>query len=127
VLESWENRLNGWAAANWQTDPGSVAVTTNGVTDGANALEITALGSGAWFGSVAFTPLLDLSTMGCAQSTLTGVHDMFLFFNAGTFNIDQLTVKQCALRWGRPASEPRCLDEILVVNRSGAEHLGLGR
>ena len=144
VLESWENGLNGWAAANWQTDPGSVAVTTNGATDGTHALEITALGSGAWFGSGSFTPLLDLSTrsslsfalktgaagtsialavrsgsaytwcqspfsyvgpnttetytidlstMGCAQSTLTGVHDMFLFFNAGTFDIDQLTVR----------------------------------
>jgi mannan endo-1,4-beta-mannosidase len=144
VLESWENGLNGWAPANWQTAPGSVAVTTNGATDGAQALQISALGSGAWFGSGSFTPLLDLSTrsavsfslktgaagssvalavrsgdaytwcqspflyvapnttethsidlstMGCAQSTLTGVHDLFLFFNAGTFDIDQLTVK----------------------------------
>ena len=143
VLESWENGLNGWAAANWQSNPGSVALTTNGVTDGANALEITALGSGAWFGSGSFTPLLDLSarssvsfalktgaagssialavrsgdaytwcqspfvyvapnttethsidlsTMGCAQSTLTGVHDVLLFFNAGTFDIDRMTL-----------------------------------
>ena len=145
ILESWENGLNGWAAANWQTDhPGSVAVTTNGVTDGTHALEITALGSGAWFGSGSFTPVLDLSTrssvsfslktgaagssialavrngdaytwcespfvyvgpnttethsidlstMKCPQSTLTGVRDMFLYFNAGTFDIDQLTLK----------------------------------
>ena len=143
VLESWENGLNGWAAANWQTNPGSVALTTKGVTDGANALEITALGSGAWFGSGSFTPLLDLSTrssisfalktgaagssialavrsgdantwcqspfvyvapnttethsidlstMGCAQSTLTGVHDVLLYFNGGTFDIDRLTL-----------------------------------
>jgi len=144
VLESWENGLNGWAAANWRNNPGSVALTTNGVTDGANALEITALGSGAWFGSGSFTPLLDLSTrssisfalktgaagssialavrsgdadtwcqspfvyvapnttethsidlstMGCAQSTLTGVHDVLLYFNAGTFDIDRLTLE----------------------------------
>ncbi len=143
LLNSWESGTEGWTPANWQTDPGSLALTPNGASDGSQALEITALGSGAWFGSPALaTPLdlssrssivfdvktgrtgssislavrngdaytwcqspfvyvapntaetrvIDLTTMGCDASSLTSVRDLFLFFNAGTYSVDRLTL-----------------------------------
>ena len=142
VLASWESGLEGWAPANWQTDPGVLNVGPIGATDGSTALQVTS--NGAWFGSPADSPVLDLSTraalefdistaaagtsvsvavrygdawtwcqspwewvpenttqsvtvpldgFGCDASSLTAVHDVLIFVNAGQFAIDRLTVK----------------------------------
>lgn len=143
VIASWESGTEGWAGANWQSDPGSLATGATGATDGVSALQVTS--NGAWFGSPADSPVLDLSArtsidfditttpaagtsvsvavrsgdawswcqstwhwvpedtsetvsfpldgFGCDASTLTEVHDVLVFFNAGQFSIDRLTVK----------------------------------
>jgi mannan endo-1,4-beta-mannosidase len=113
-----------------------------GATDGASALQIDS--KGAWFGSPADSPPLDLSSrtaiefdiatgatgtsvsiavrygdgwtwcqspweyvpentattvtapldsFGCAAADLTAVHDVLVYFNAGQYSIDRLTVK----------------------------------
>jgi len=142
VIASWEDGLEGWTPANWQSDPGELSVGATGATDGASALQVDS--KGAWFGSPADSPTLDLSsraavefdiataavgtsvsiavrygdawtwcqspwtyvpentattvtapldTFGCAPADLTSVHDVLVFFNAGQFSIDRLTVK----------------------------------
>lgn len=142
VIASWEDGLEGWTPANWQSDPGALSVGPAGATDGASALQVES--KGAWFGSPADSPTLDLSsraavefdiatgavgtsvsiavrygdawtwcqspwtwvpentattvtapldTFGCAAADLTSVHDVLVFFNAGQFSIDRLTVK----------------------------------
>ncbi|MEU1972707.1 cellulase family glycosylhydrolase [Microbacterium sp. NPDC019599] len=142
VVASWESGVEGWAPANWQSDPGALSTGPAGATDGESALQVTS--NGAWFGSPADNPTLDLSTrasiefdittasagtsvavavrsgeswswcqsgwtwipentsqivavpldtFGCDASTLTSVHDVLVYFNAGTFSIDRLTVK----------------------------------
>jgi mannan endo-1,4-beta-mannosidase len=142
LLASWEDGLEGWAPANWQSDPGTLGVGPNGATDGASSLQVTS--KGAWFGSPADSPVLDLSTraalefdistaavgtsvsvavrygdawawcqspwewvpentaktitvaldgFGCETSDLTVVHDVLIYFNAGQFTVDRLTVR----------------------------------
>ncbi|MFF2371402.1 cellulase family glycosylhydrolase [Agromyces sp. NPDC058110] len=142
VLASWETGLEGWAPANWQTDPGTVAAGPAGATDGASALQVSS--KGAWFGSPADSPLLDLSTksslefdittaaagtsvsiavrsgadwswcqspwtwvpehtsttvtvpmetFGCDATSLTDVHDVLVYLNAGEYSIDRLTLR----------------------------------
>lgn len=59
VLASWEEGVAGWAAASWQSDPGTLATGPNGATDGDAALQVASMG--AWFGSPADSPVLDLS------------------------------------------------------------------
>ena len=142
LLASWEGDVAGWTPADWQTDPGVLAVSAVGATEGASALRVTS--NGAWFGSPGDSPTLDLSTrsslefdlttgaagtsvsvavrngadwtwcqspweyvpeststtvvaeldaFGCDASTLTAVHDVLVFFNAGEFSIDRLTLR----------------------------------
>ena len=142
VIASWESGLEGWAAANWQSDPGTLTVDATGATDGVSALQVNS--NGAWFGSPADSPALDLSaraaiefdlttaaagtsvsiavrygdawtwcqspweyvaentsttvtapldTFGCAAADLTAVHDVLIFFNAGQYSVDRLTVE----------------------------------
>lgn len=142
VITSWEDGLGGWTPANWQSDPGTLTTGAAGATDGASALQIDS--KGAWFGSPADSPPLDLSSrtaiefdiatgatgtsvsiavrygdgwtwcqspweyvpentattvtapldsFGCAAADLTAVHDVLVYFNAGQYSIDRLTVK----------------------------------
>lgn len=142
VVASWESGLEGWAPANWQSDPGTLSVGQVGATDGDAALQVDS--KGAWFGSPADSPTLDLSAraavefdlttaaagtsvsiavrygdawtwcqspweyvpenthttvtapldgFGCAASDLTAVHDVLIFFGAGQYSVDRLTVK----------------------------------
>ncbi|WP_395245306.1 cellulase family glycosylhydrolase [Agromyces sp. MMS24-K17] len=142
VLASWEGGTDGWTPANWQSDPGTLGSGATGATDGALALQVGS--KGAWFGSPADSPTLDLSTrtsiefdlttgatgtsvsiavrngadwtwcqspweyvpeqtsktvvaeldaFGCDASALTSVHDVLVFFNAGEYAIDRLTLR----------------------------------
>ncbi|GAA3641048.1 hypothetical protein GCM10022200_25980 [Microbacterium awajiense] len=142
VLASWEDGVAGWTPANWQSDPGTLATGEAGATDGESALQITS--NGAWFGSPADSPTLDLAarasvefdittratgtsvsiavrygdswtwcqspwtwipehssqtvsvpldTFGCAAADLTAVHDVLIYFNAGSYSIDRLTIR----------------------------------
>lgn len=49
LLASWEDGTDGWAPANWQSDPGTVSTGSFGATDGDAALQIQS--KDAWFGS----------------------------------------------------------------------------
>lgn len=69
VLASWETGLEGWSAANWQSDPGALATGPNGATDGSSALQVTS--NGAWFGSPADSPTLDLSARTALEFDVT--------------------------------------------------------
>lgn len=69
VLASWEDGVAGWAAANWQSDPGTLATGPTGATDGDSALQVTS--KGAWFGSPADSPVLDLSTRASIEFDIT--------------------------------------------------------
>ena len=60
VLASFEDGLQGWASAPWQTDAGTVEQTTEFATAGAHGLRIAATGGG-WFGVTLDEPV-DLST-----------------------------------------------------------------
>ncbi|MEJ1154646.1 cellulase family glycosylhydrolase [Microbacterium marmarense] len=142
VLASWEAGLEGWMAASWQSDPGQLSTGAAGATDGASALQV--ISNGAWFGSPADSPTLDLSartsiefdvttgivgssvsvavrhgeawswcqspwtwvpentaqtvvvpldTFGCASAELANVHDVLVFFNAGSYSLDRLTIR----------------------------------
>lgn len=142
LLASWEDGLGGWTPANWQSDPGTLTTGPVGASDGASALQLSS--KGAWFGSPADSPVLDLSArtsiefdvttaaagtsvsiavrngdawtwcqspwhwvpeqtsttvvaeldaFGCDASTLTAVHDVLVFVNAGEFAIDRLTLR----------------------------------
>jgi mannan endo-1,4-beta-mannosidase len=141
VLDSWEDGVDGWAGANWQSDPGTLTTGANGTTNGSSALQIAS--KGAWFGSPAQDPVLDLSartsiefdlttadtgtsvsvavrngsdwtwcqsswtwvpagtsqtvkvpldTFGCDASGLTAVHDVLIYFSAGNYAVDRLTL-----------------------------------
>lgn len=59
VLYSWEDGVDGWSPANWQSDPGTLSTGSTGATAGSSALQIAS--KGAWFGSPTQDPLLDLS------------------------------------------------------------------
>ncbi|WP_082571288.1 cellulase family glycosylhydrolase [Agromyces sp. Root1464] len=69
VLASWESGLEGWAPANWQSDPGALSTGAAGATDGPSALQVSS--KGAWFGSPADSPLLDLSTKSSLEFDVT--------------------------------------------------------
>jgi mannan endo-1,4-beta-mannosidase len=60
LLYSFENDTQGWAAASWQTDAGTVSRATDFATQGASSLEITATGGG-WFGLNVAEEVLDIS------------------------------------------------------------------
>ncbi|WGT47080.1 cellulase family glycosylhydrolase [Tessaracoccus lacteus] len=141
VLASWEDGLEGWTAANWQSDAGALTTGPSGATDGDSALQVAS--KGAWFGSPADDPTLDLSarrsiefdlttgdvgtsvsvavrygdawtwcqspwhwvpentsetvtvgleTFGCATADLAEVHDVLVYFGAGSYSVDRLTL-----------------------------------
>lgn len=60
LLYSFENDTQGWAAASWQTDAGSVSRVTDYATQGAASLQVTAAGGG-WFGLNVAEAVLDIS------------------------------------------------------------------
>jgi len=60
VLYSFEDGVEGWASASWQTNAGTVAQTTEFATDGTHGLQIAAA-DGGWFG-VTFAEPVDMSS-----------------------------------------------------------------
>ncbi|MCA0296913.1 MAG: cellulase family glycosylhydrolase [Actinobacteria bacterium] len=69
ALASWEDGLDGWTPANWQSDPGTLSTGATGATAGASALQVAS--KGAWFGSPAQDPLLDLSARSSFEFDIT--------------------------------------------------------
>jgi mannan endo-1,4-beta-mannosidase len=57
TLHSFEDGTDGWVPSSFQTNAGSVAVSTDWSTDGEQSLEITAA-DGGWFG-VSLSPAQD--------------------------------------------------------------------
>lgn len=60
LLYSFENDVQGWASASWQTDAGTTARVTDFATQGAASLQVTATGGG-WFGLNVAEEVLDIS------------------------------------------------------------------
>jgi mannan endo-1,4-beta-mannosidase len=60
VLFTFEDGVQGWAAANFNPDAGTTAVSTDFHADGAQSLQLTGTGGG-WFGATLAEPV-DLST-----------------------------------------------------------------
>ncbi|WP_051808119.1 cellulase family glycosylhydrolase [Actinoplanes subtropicus] len=56
VLYSFEDGVEGWAPASWQTNAGTVAQTTEFATDGSHSLQVAAA-DGGWFGVTLAEPV----------------------------------------------------------------------
>jgi len=69
VIASWEGGLEGWTPADWQVDAGALTTGAMGATEGTSALHITS--NGAWFGSLADEPTLDLSARSSIEFDIT--------------------------------------------------------
>ncbi len=93
VIASFENGVQGWASASWQTDAGTVVASDQHATAGTGSLRVDATGGG-WFGTALPEPL-DLSTKGSVKfdlgSTTTGTSTNIAFQTGPDFTWCQST------------------------------------
>lgn len=68
MLFSFEDGVQGWASASWQSDAGTVARDTRYATDGTHSLRVDATGGG-WFGT-SFAEPVDLSNKAALKMDL---------------------------------------------------------